>query len=231
MRAVGPAAILLLLAACSQGNAPADEVTEAAEKIAGEISPTPETGGKYAPRDDCREIDGATLFRQRLALAVEARDAEGVAVLAAEDVKLDFGGGAGRAELVSRLDNANGGLWDELDALLDLGCARNPQGGITLPWYFEQDVGIDPFQAMIVTGENVPLLAAPDAKSKQVATVDWDAVELVDGLEPGEAFQHVKLGDAQGYIASDRLRSVIDYRLSASSRNGRWRITSIVAGD
>jgi len=32
-------------------------------------------------------------------------------------------------------------------------------------------------------------------------------------------------------IASDKLRRPIDYRLTASSRNGRWRIISFVAGD
>jgi hypothetical protein len=171
------------------------------------------------------------LFRQRLALAVQARDAEGVAALAADDVKLDFGGGAGRAELIRRLSDSGGKLWSEMDSLLALGCAKNAQGGITLPWYFEQKIPLDPYKAMIVTGEDVPLYLGPDPKSQQLATIDWDAVELMEGLKTEDAFQHVKLGDKEGYIATDRLRSAIDYRLSASSRNGRWRITSLVAGD
>lgn len=231
MKAIG-LAVMLLLTACSQSDAPADEVAETAEQIVGDATPTPALAdGKYAPRDDCGKIEGADVFRQRLALAVKARDAEGVAVLAAEDVKLDFGGGAGRAELIARLDNPDGKLWGELDALLALGCAENDQGGITLPWYFEQDIPLDPYKAMIVTGEEVPLLLGPDPKSQQLATIDWDAIELMDGLKTEQPFQHVRLGDKEGYVETTKLRSVIDYRLSASSRNDRWRITSLVAGD
>ena len=33
------------------------------------------------------------------------------------------------------------------------------------------------------------------------------------------------------YVATDKLRSLIDYRLLASSRNDNWRIVSLVAGD
>ena len=32
-------------------------------------------------------------------------------------------------------------------------------------------------------------------------------------------------------IATDKLRSLIDYRLTAASRNGVWRIVSLLAGD
>ncbi|HTM96499.1 MAG TPA: hypothetical protein VL100_11885 [Croceibacterium sp.] len=231
MKAIGLAA-MLLLAACSQRDAPADDVAETAQKIVGDATPTPALAdGKYAPRDDCGAVEGADLFRQRLALAIEARDSEGVAALSADDVKLDFGDGSGRAELVTRLDNADGKLWGELEALLSLGCAENDQGGITLPWYFEQNIPLDPYKAMIVTGEEVPLLLGPDPKSQQLAMIDWDAVELIDGLKTEQPYQHVKFGEKEGYIETAKLRSVIDYRLSASSRNGRWRITSLVAGD
>lgn len=231
MRAIGLIAVLLL-AACSQSDSPASEVARKAEEMVGESSPTPALAdGKYAPRDDCGAVKGADLFRQRLALAVEARDAEGVAVLAADDVKLDFGGGSGRAELVARLNNPDGRLWAELEELLALGCAQNAQGGITLPWVFEQEIPLDPFEAMIVTGEDVPLLLGPDATAQELARIDWDAVVLIDGLEDSKPFQHVRFGDKEGYVATDKLRSVIDYRLMASSRNNRWRITNLLAGD
>jgi hypothetical protein len=154
-----------------------------------------------------------------------------VAVLAADDVKLAFGGGTGRAELIRWLDDPDGKLWGELDALLALGCAENDQGGITLPWYFEQEIPLDPYKAMIVIGEDVPLLLGPDPKSQQLAMTNWDAVELMDGLKTEQPYQHVKFGEKEGYVETAKLRSVIAYRLSASSRNDRWRITSLVAGD
>ena len=67
--------------------------------------------------------------------------------------------------------------------------------------------------------------------SKALATISWDLVEIAS-LNPESAWQRVEFGDKKvGFIATDKLRSLIDYRLTASSRNDRWHITSFVAGD
>jgi hypothetical protein len=229
---VAPIALALALAACSQSDAPSDEIEKAVEQVVGSPAPSgQEYLGAFAPRDACLEIAGADNFRQRLALAVEARDAEGIAALAAPDVKLDFGGGEGRAELIGRLGE-NSALWRELDDLMQLGCAPNSrQDGVTIPWYFAQDARVDPMVGMIVTGDKVPLRESPDAVAVPVADLNWDAVELLDGFDPEAPYQRVKFGDETGYVETRFLRSIIDYRLTASSRNGKWRITSFVAGD
>lgn len=226
-------ALLLTCTACSQADAPADEVVEAAEKMADPTAqPTPLAKGKWAPRDTCAEVEGAAAFRQRLAAAVHARDDEALVALAAEDIRLDFGGGAGKQELRERLDDGALGLWEELRTLISLGCSANEQGGITIPWYFDQNLGgVDPFETMIVTGENVPVHERALATSRRVASVSWDLVTLTAPLTDTR-YQRVELSDGRtGYIATGQLRSLIDYRLIASSRNGRWRITSFVAGD
>src|SRR6478609_10555390 len=230
-----PVAIALLLscAACNQEDAPAADVAAAAEKLVEPSAPeSPLAEGKWAPQDTCAEVEGADEFRARLAAAVKARDIDGMVALAADDVKLDFGGGTGSAELRKRLADPSLGLWGELDALMTLGCSANKEGGITIPWFFDQDVGeTDPYYAMLVTGENVPLLERPDPKSKALATISWDLVEIAS-LNPESAYQRVELPDHKvGFVATDKLRSLIDYRLSASSRNGRWRIINFVAGD
>jgi len=222
----------LACAACSQEEAPAEKVVAAAEEI---VAPSPERAqatGKWAPQDTCGKVAGAVLFRRQLAAAVEARDADVFAALAAEDVKLDFGGGAGRAELRRRLADETRGLWEELDAILALGCSANKQGGVTIPWYFDQDLGrIDPFEAWLVTGEAVPVFDGPGADAARTDAVSWEMVQVAM-VDPEMARQQAVLPDGTtGYVALDRLRSVIDYRLVASSRNGRWRITSFVAGD
>lgn len=233
MRRLFAIALLISCAACSQQEAPVDEVAEAAEKI---VSPaaTPSTlaKGPWAPQDTCATVKGATEFRDSLRAAIEARDADALVALAAEDIRLDFGGGAGKAELRARLGDEALGLWDELRMLLSLGCSANKQGGITIPWYFDQDLGAtDPFEAMIVTGEDVPVLDRADPTSRPIASVSWDLVTLAAPMSE-EAYQQIELSDGTtGFVATDRLRSVIDYRLIASSRNDRWRITSLVAGD
>lgn len=224
--------LALALAACGQSDAPAEGIEQAVEQVVGSPSPGAEKElGTFAPRDECLELDGASNFRQRLALAIEARDPEGVGALAAPDVKLDFGGGAGRAELVRQLEESDSPLWGKLDELMALGCAANGQAAVTIPWFFAQDTKVDPFLGMIATGEDVPLRESPDAVAVPVEQLNWDAVELVDSYDAGAPYQRVKFGEATGYVETRFLRSVVDYRIIASSRNGKWRITSFVAGD
>jgi hypothetical protein len=226
--------LVLMLTACEREEAPADEVAESAEKLVGAKTPEPPklARGPYAPRDTCGDLEGAPEFRQALAAAVEARDADALVALAAEDVKLDFGGGAGRGELKKRLTAEDRKLWQELGELLTLGCSANKQGGLTIPWYFDQSIpAVDPFMGMIVTGENVPVLSSPEDDAEPVTVLSWDVVEI-STLQPEDAYQKVETtGGQQGFVATDKLRSLIDYRLLASSRNGNWRIVSLVAGD
>jgi len=227
-------ALLPLLAGCQREAPPAEEIAKSAEKLVGAEKPEPPqlAEGPYAPRDTCGDLKDAAEFRQTLAAAIEARDADALVALAAQDVKLDFGGGTGAAELRKRLTAEDGQLWRKLDELMALGCAANKQGGMTIPWYFDQSIkGVDPFKGMIVTGEKVPVLAAPDEEAEVLVRLSWDVVEIA-AMQPDEPFQKVETRDGQeGYLATGKLRSLIDYRLVASSRNNRWRIVSLVAGD
>lgn len=226
--------LVLLVAACEREEAPADEVVKSAEKLVGAQKTEAPTlaQGPFAPRDTCGDLQGAAEFRRALAAAVEARDSDALVALAAEDVKLDFGGGAGRAELKKRLTSEDRALWQELGELLTLGCSANKQGGLTIPWYFDQPIdGVEPMMGMIVTGEEVPVLSSPDEDGETLTRLSWDVVEIAT-MKPDEAFQKVETTEGeQGYIATDKLRSLVDYRLLATSRNGNWRIVSLVAGD
>jgi len=226
--------LLLATAACNRHKAPSDKLAQSASELVGakKPDPAPLAEGAYAPRDTCGDLPGAEGFREKLAEAVMARDANALVALAAEDVKLDFGGGTGRAELKKQLTAKDGTLWDELDQLLALGCAANQQGGLTIPWYFEQHIDkVDQTNGMLVVGEKVPLLAAPDAKGQPLETISWDVVTLT-ALKPDDPFQHVATTDGtKGYVATDKLRSLLDYRLLASRRNGKWSVVSLVAGD
>lgn len=225
----------LAIAACG-GKAPSERleesIDEAVEGVAGTATPAL-AEGPYAPRDECTEIEGAAAFRQQLAEAVEKRDSGAVAALAAEDVKLDFGGSTGRKLLREWLSDEDHMLWDELEALTGLGCAAGDAGGIVLPWYWAQEIdAVDPYMGMIVTGERVPLHKAASDNSEVLESVSWDVVELVGGLRPDDAFQKVRTTDGtEGFIATGMLRSLLDFRLLAISRDGRWHITTLVAGD
>ncbi|MFN6936274.1 MAG: hypothetical protein ACK4NZ_14120, partial [Tsuneonella sp.] len=102
-----PAVALLSVAlvACSQEDAPSEAISKAADKVVEQVKSPAATlaKGPYAPRDECTDVKGSGEFRTALAKAVQARDADALIGLAAKDVKLDFGGGSGTAELRKRL--------------------------------------------------------------------------------------------------------------------------------
>lgn len=229
-------ALLAVLAACSQENAPSESISAAADDVVEKVegtAPAKLAQGPYAPREDCGQLPGAEEFRAALVTAIQAKDADQLVALAAPDVVLDFGGGAGTAELRKRLADPKSRLWDDLAELTTLGCGVNAEGGITIPWVAAQPLtDVDTNMAMLVTGEAVPLRQTASADARQLGAVSWDFVTLSGGLQPNAAFQQVRTGDEKtGYIASDKLRSPLDYRVIASSRDGKWSFTSLVAGD
>ncbi len=234
MRRLIGLALLLTLAACDRSEPPAARVAETAGKIVQPAASTPPVlaPGRFAPRDECTDIPGASAFRARLSTAIRDRDPALLAPLAANDIKLDFGGGTGAAELRSRLSGADNPLWSELQRMLSLGCAANAQGGITIPWIAAQELTLrDTGSAMLVTGSEVPVYSAPDAAAPEIGRVTWDVV-AIEALQPGAAFQPIALPDGtRGFMATGSLRSMLDYRLTAARRNNRWTVTSLVAGD
>ncbi len=246
LKPAAPALAAVLLASCGQGEgaaaAPgpdkevqADAVDQADGKAAALLASlvTPAQKGPYAPKDECAPVEGAQEFRLKLAEAVLARDADAFAALAAPDIKLDFGGGAGRDELLKRLADKEYNLWQALQNLLPLGCSVNGHSGMTMPWYFAQDFGDrDPYMLLMVRGEGVPMLAEPRAGAKVLKTFDWNIVELQESTDEGSPFAKVHdYSGTAGYMAWDRLRALVDYRLIAEKRDGSWALSAFVAGD
>ena len=223
--------VLAALAGCSAGDqaSAAPEKPDAAHRFLAALIDPPQKG-PWHPRDECTSQPGAQAFREKLAAAVLARNADALAALADKDIVLDFGGGHGVAELKKRLAEPDRSLWSTLASLLPLGCAANPEGSLTMPWYFAQDIGVDePYLGMIVRGIDVPVYAAPQAGAKPIAQLSWDAVEVQS--DPA-AFAKVRLRDGRtGYMEAAKLRAIVDYRLIADKRAGGWKLTAFVAGD
>lgn len=191
----------------------------------------------FAPRDECRAIPGAASFLDALASAVKTRDSGALLALAADDVKLDFGGGEGKDELRARLEGkvaGYGDLWHELSAVLPLGCAYDGSARtMTLPWYFAQDFGErDAFSTMLVIDPAAKLRARPEVDAKALRTLGWDAVEVPGSYDPEVKFTEVVLSDGtRGFVRTAALRSLIDYRLIAERKNDGWKIVAFIAGD
>lgn len=199
--------------------------------------PTAASAKDYAPRDECGDVAGADSFRMALATAVASRDAAMLLPLFAADVILDFGGGSGRDLLRERLDDPDYGLWDALEALQLLGCAKGGEGGMVMPWLWAQDLGEDDaFSVLYVIGRDVPVYR--DATGPEIIDhLSWDLVGWSAHLEQAEEERDamrakvVLPGGATGYIARNKLRPLLDYRLLVEQIEGQWQITAFIAGD
>lgn len=235
------ASTMLALGACDRTDPPVNKLERAAEELVGDTDKEAlphQPQGPFAPRDECTDQPGASEFLANLRRAVLARDAQTFAALAAEDIRLDFGGGSGRETLVERLGDENYNLWEAAEEVLTLGCAADG-ATLTMPWYFAQDTRVDPFEGYIVTGENVPLHPGPepDPLADAVTVLSWDVVTIAPGTDLRAEYLPVRYRDPQtatemaGYVARDKLRSVIDYRIGAARRNNQWRMTYFIAGD
>lgn len=185
-----------------------------------------------APRDECSGRADWSAFRAQITASLHTRDAARFAALAAPDVELDYGGGSGRADLARRLNDQRLGLWNELDQILHLGCGVAGDL-VVLPWVFwNVPDDIDPYRAMIVLGEAVPLLAQPNPSARVRTSLDWALVTVGDGFKPSARYSAVTTrGGQKGFIETIRLRSLLDYRLIAEHRDGQWQITAFIAGD
>lgn len=227
------------LGSCDRSKSPSQQIERVAEDAIGELKGETlprRAQGPLAPREECLDQPGAGEFLANLRRAVEARDEAAFLALAADDIILDFGGGTGKELLRERLNAEDGYLWDALDQIMTLGCASDG-ASMTLPWYFAQDIPVDPFVGAIVTGEGVPLRASPSAEAEELAQISWDVVEVQADLTKEDRVVRVAWVNRQnrnrleGFIDAENLRSIIDYRVIASRRNDRWRITNFVAGD
>ncbi len=239
--AVSALIALAVLAGCGKTSAP--EADPSASPAASAPAPAASAAAaspmleaaSYPPRDDCRALPGWAAFRKRLETAVTQRDADGLAALSDPDILLDFGGGAGVEELRRRLGDKEYRLWEEIAALLPLGCGPHQEGGVAMPWIFANSpADADPYVAMLALGSDVPVRAEPDPASPVTARLNWAIVDIADGYEgPGKPFTEVKLpgGQATAFVETPKLRSLIDYRLIAEQGKQGWRITALIAGD
>jgi len=192
----------------------------------------------FPPRDDCADLPGWPAFHAKLEAAIKQRDTAALTALTDPDVKLDFGGGYGTRELKKRLTDKDFLLWDELAALLPLGCSGSTNEGrgstATMPWIIEKSPEYDdPYGAMLVLGTKVPVYSTASPASPVIGTVDWAFAMVKEYAGPDKPLTEVTLHGQKStvFIETKRMRSILDYRIEADLRKDGWHINALIAGD
>ena len=189
-------------------------------------------GSAKLPPVDERAADPSFIqFRAELLSAVEKRDVRATLDALDDRVLVDFGGGEGKAAFRSAWSlnsPEQSKLWGELKEALSLGCAI--RGGVAIAPSFsaQLDPDFDPYDT---------ILAKPGAILRNgygqdvLATLEWDLLTISSWSMSDDSIQVKLANDRTGYVKSDDVRGVGDYRLNMQKRGGIWRITAFVAGD
>ena len=192
----------------------------------------PQPTGNTAPSD----ADRFQLL-DRFADAWNRHDLDGLMSLMSEDVRVSFGGQSGRerfSDYWTASEQDQELLWAELGSALRLGCAQAVDGEgkpyRAIPAMFVTGDGLDGFS----TWASLPgavLRSKPDAKA--VARMRLPAWTVLSEVEhDGGSWIEVRTPKGRdGFVSTEQVRSLIDYRIIFGQREGRWQITAFVAGD
>jgi hypothetical protein len=189
------------------------------------------------PVEQCRGDAEFSRVRQQVQKSVDKRDLEGLMSLMSEDVRVTFGGQSGPerfSDFWTASDQDQELLWSKLASALRLGCAQamdgegNPYRAI--PAMFVTGDGLDGFS----TWASLPgavLRAKPDPKAAaKMRLPSWTVLSEVE--HDGGSWIQVRTPKGRsGYVSTEEVRSLLDYRLIFGRRDGQWRITAFIAGD
>jgi hypothetical protein len=187
--------------------------------------------------DEAAEDPAFLAFRDDLLAAIRARNLEAVVAVAADDIKLSFGGSYGRETFRAWLVEDDMGLgisyWQELERALALGGVFEGAESFCTPYVFCLDISgcdtCDPYETLIATIDRAPVYAVPDRNAEVVVTLSYSVVRILDH---GHPWQRIALpGGGTGYVTAPEFRSPIDYRARFEKRAGRWLMTLFIVGD
>lgn len=184
--------------------------------------------------DECGSTSSFVEYRKHLVQAVSNKDVAGLQALVAPGVMVSFGGQEGWPAFVHEwgLDQPHQStLWTELAQILALGCS-DYEGMKFMPVNFadfgEKDASIPPYWAV---REGAAFHSQPRDTASVVMLLDHHLLYELDGVAP-EAWLHARLSDGRtGYVERSAVRNAIDYRATFELRDGKWLMTSFLAGD
>lgn len=197
----------------------------------------------YPPFDDAGQQPTFKAYRDKLLAAIAKRDAAAVVAMASPDVELSFGGDNGRETLRQWLTAPDSeAYWVSLERVLKEGGTFQDKLFIA-PWTFHYVAPetMDIYSVAIVAGKNVRLRAEPSTSGSVVRALSYEVVEMppydqsredrVTNSTGREWLRVRTTKGEEGWMASEFLRFLIDYRAGFQHTPQGWQMIFFVAGD
>jgi hypothetical protein len=188
------------------------------------------------PVDEAGQQPAFFTFRAHLQAAVARRDVSALMSVVDPDIRTSFGDDNGRQafEKQWKLANADSEVWDELGTILALGGSFRDETTFMAPYtYGNWPDDLDSFEHVAIVGDRVRVRAAPNEQGSTVGLLSFAIVRVARrGQNQPDRWTSVDLGRGRtGYVASQYVRSPVDYRAIFNRTGETWRMTALVAGD
>ena len=203
------------------------------------ITPSTVAGGQLVsllPVDESAKCPGFVEFKAQLAEIIRRKDAAALLSVLDPNLRHTFGTGNGRDEFKTQwLDNpdpGSGGVWTELADVLRLG-GRCQGDEFVAPYVWtDWPNQFDELEFAAVVGAQVRVRERPSATAKVIGSVSFTVVPRDSTWSGDGQWEKVSLADGRiGYVAERFLRTPLDWRAWFVRRDGRWLITTFIAGD
>jgi len=209
------------------------------------VSASAQKERQVLPVDEGKTNASFKSFREKLIEAVRKRDVKYVVGILDPAILNSFGGNGGIKEFKEmwKIDSPTSELWDELLTVLTNGGSffkEEENNLFCAPYSFKQfPEDLDAFEYQIIFDNNVNLRARPDLKSKNIALLSYNVVKIdyensVAGKNKEGEYLWLKVetsGGKKGFVSAKFVRSPIDYCACFEKKNGKWKVTTFVAGD
>jgi len=204
--------------------------------------------GKLNPVDEGQTVPGFRAFRKNLLDIIKNKDVEGLMGILSKEIKVDFSENNGKEAFKKKwgLDTkaSKSMLWQELRNVLELGGTfeNKDKSVFTAPYIFTSfPQGFDPKTYGAVTGQGVRIRSQPSRGARQISTLSFDVVRLLEDSTPisevlgkeKHTWKKIQLPNSNtvGYVYGKYLRTPRDYRASFEREGNKWKMYYFVKGN
>jgi hypothetical protein len=233
--------LILLAVGCSE--APQPDSHRSAAPASPALSEKGAPVLKLYPVDESHLDPSFVDFKARLLQAVERRDLDFILRIAHSSIALgspeDFPNPRESLRRLFQPTRYESGMWQELRQMLLLGAVQT-EGEFCAPYIhakFPRE--LDPFEYLVITGENVRVRAEPSLTAEAIDTLSYDIVKLdsIGYTEPVETiagerhrwWRVLTPSGRTGHIWGKYARQPIDYEVCFKKIEGKWMMTSLVS--
>jgi hypothetical protein len=194
---------------------------------------------RLCPIDEGGKDPSFVAFRTALRGVVERKDSPALIRLIAPDVRVGLDSPRNIRQFIEDHNPAdpNSDVWPQLGRILDLGGSFIEPNVFCAPYVrCPGPKTIDSELFVVILGQKVPAHDRPTSNSQVVERLSCDVLRF-DGLtvpqrpdESAPGWIPVFLGSRWAFVEVAKTRMVDDWYIHATKTNGRWLITTFLAG-